>query len=73
MTLKITLIKNIIKKTLLEQGFRRVSYGLMLRVVSTLIFTIMAKTNGGKKKVYVAPHRKSNGTKVKTHYRSTPN
>jgi hypothetical protein len=31
------------------------------------------KTNSGKKKVYVAGHKKSNGTKVKTHYRSTPN
>ena len=33
----------------------------------------MAKTEEGKKKVYVAPHRKGDGTKVKPHYRSTPN
>ena len=33
----------------------------------------MAKTHAGKKKVYVHPHTKSDGTKVKTHYRSTPN
>lgn len=36
----------------------------------------MAKTNDGKKKVYVKPHTKNvNGKKtdVKRHYRSTPN
>jgi hypothetical protein len=33
---------------------------------------IMAKTGEGKKKVYVAPHKR-NGKKVKPHYRSTPN
>lgn len=36
----------------------------------------MAKTNGGKKKVYVKPHKKNVGGKdveVKRHYRSTPN
>lgn len=36
----------------------------------------MAKTNDGKKKVYVAPHVKKVGgevVKVKPHYRSTPN
>lgn len=33
----------------------------------------MAKTKGGKKKVYVPSHTKKDGTKVKTHYRSTPN
>ena len=33
----------------------------------------MAKTQGGKKKVYVHEHKKTDGTKVKTHYRSTPN
>jgi len=33
----------------------------------------MAKTADGKKKVYVHPHEKSDGTKVKPHYRSTPN
>ncbi len=32
----------------------------------------MAKTGGGKKKVYVAPHTR-NGKKVGPHYRSTPN
>lgn len=32
----------------------------------------MSKTNDGKKKVYVAPHKKKDGTKVKRHYRSTP-
>lgn len=33
----------------------------------------MAKTNDNKKKVYVKPHTKEDGTKVKRHYRSTPN
>lgn len=33
----------------------------------------MAKTEEGKKKVYVHGHTKDDGTKVKTHYRSTPN
>ena len=33
---------------------------------------IMAKTNDGKKKVYVKPHTKKDGTEVKRHYRSTP-
>ena len=33
----------------------------------------MAQTGEGKKKVYVHPHTKEDGTKVKTHYRSTPN
>lgn len=33
----------------------------------------MAKTGEGKKKVYVHEHTKEDGTKVKTHYRSTPN
>lgn len=33
----------------------------------------MAKTEEGKKKVYVHEHKKEDGTKVKTHYRSTPN
>lgn len=33
----------------------------------------MAKTSEGKKKVYVHEHTKEDGTKVKTHYRSTPN
>lgn len=33
----------------------------------------MAKTSAGKKKVYVQPHTKQDGTKVKRHYRSTPN
>lgn len=33
----------------------------------------MAQTSDGKKKVYVEPHRKANGTKVPAHYRSTPN
>ncbi len=32
----------------------------------------MAKTKEGKKKVYVKPHTKADGTKVKPHYRSTP-
>jgi hypothetical protein len=32
----------------------------------------MAKTKGGKKKVYVHGHVKGN-TEVKPHYRSTPN
>lgn len=34
---------------------------------------IMAETEDGKKKVYVHTHKKGDGTKVKTHYRSTPN
>jgi len=33
----------------------------------------MAKTDEGKKKVYVEEHRKKDGTKVDRHYRSTPN
>lgn len=33
----------------------------------------MAETSEGKKKVYVHEHTKEDGTKVKTHYRSTPN
>ena len=33
----------------------------------------MAETEAGKKKVYVHGHTKEDGTKVKTHYRSTPN
>lgn len=33
----------------------------------------MAKTKSGKKIVYVHSHIKSNGTKVKAHYKSTPN
>ena len=33
----------------------------------------MAQTDAGKKKVYVHGHTKEDGTKVKTHYRSTPN
>lgn len=33
----------------------------------------MAQTDAGKKKVYVHEHTKSDGTKVPTHYRSTPN
>lgn len=33
---------------------------------------IMAQTNDGKKKVYVHPHTKDDGTKVPPHYRSTP-
>lgn len=33
----------------------------------------MAQTDAGKKKVYVHGHEKSDGTKVPTHYRSTPN
>ncbi len=33
----------------------------------------MAKTADDKKKVYVHSHTKDDGTKVKTHYRSTPN
>jgi hypothetical protein len=32
----------------------------------------MAQTNDGKKKVYVHPHTKEDGTKVPPHYRSTP-
>ena len=32
----------------------------------------MAQTAEGKKKVYVQGHTKDDGTKVKTHYRSTP-
>lgn len=34
---------------------------------------LMAKTEDGKKKVYVHPYTRPDGTKVKTHYRSTPN
>ena len=33
----------------------------------------MAKTEEGKKKVHVPPHRKEDGTSVREHYRSTPN
>lgn len=33
----------------------------------------MAKTKGGKKIVSVGSYRKSNGTRVKGHRRSTPN
>lgn len=33
----------------------------------------MAQTEEGKKKVYVHPYTKEDGTKVKIHYRSTPN
>ncbi len=33
----------------------------------------MAETSDGKKKVYVHEHTKDDGTKVRTHYRSTPN
>lgn len=33
----------------------------------------MAETAEGKKKVYVHPHKREDGTKVKRHYRSTPN
>jgi hypothetical protein len=32
----------------------------------------MAQTEEGKKKVYVHPHTKDDGTKVPPHYRSTP-
>jgi hypothetical protein len=34
---------------------------------------IMAKTEKGKKIVPVKPYKKSDGTKVKRHRRSTPN
>ncbi len=34
---------------------------------------VMAKTKSGKKKVYVPEHTKEDGTKVRRHYRSTPN
>lgn len=33
----------------------------------------MAETAEDKKKVYVHGHTKDDGTKVKNHYRSTPN
>lgn len=33
----------------------------------------MAQTGNGKKKVYVHTYTKEDGTKVPTHYRSTPN
>ena len=33
----------------------------------------MAETKKGKKKVYVHPYEKEDGTQVNTHYRSTPN
>ncbi len=33
----------------------------------------MAETSTRKKKVYIHPHTKEDGTKVKPHYRSTPN
>lgn len=32
----------------------------------------MAQTDDGKKKVYVHPYKKEDGTKIKPHYRSTP-
>jgi len=32
----------------------------------------MAETADGKKKVFVHPYKKDDGTKVDTHYRSTP-
>lgn len=32
----------------------------------------MAQTEDGKKRVYVHEHTKGDGTKVPTHYRSTP-
>jgi len=32
----------------------------------------MAQTEKGKKKVYVRPHEKEDGTEVPAHYRSTP-
>jgi hypothetical protein len=34
---------------------------------------LMAQTDAGKKKVYVHTYTKDDGTKVPTHYRSTPN
>ena len=34
---------------------------------------MMAKTGQGKKKVYVGPHTKKDGTRVGAHHRSTPN
>jgi len=33
----------------------------------------MEQTEEGKKKVYVHPYKKEDGTQVPTHYRSTPN
>ena len=33
----------------------------------------MAKTEGGKKKVHVPAHTRSDGREVREHYRSTPN
>ncbi len=33
----------------------------------------MAKTQSGKKKVHVPAHTRNDGTKVREHYRSTPN
>jgi len=33
----------------------------------------VAKTQEGKKKVYVRGYTKKDGTKVPSHYRSTPN
>lgn len=33
----------------------------------------MAKTAKGKKSTYVHTYKKTNGTVVKTHYRSNPN
>ena len=33
----------------------------------------MAQTEDGKKKIYVHPHKKNDGTKMPAHYRSTPN
>lgn len=37
------------------------------------IMKFMAQTDAGKKKVYVHTYTKDDGTKVATHYRSTPN
>lgn len=45
--------------------------GVILFINLTSFF--MAETSEGKKKVYVHEHTKEDGTKVKTHYRSTPN
>lgn len=39
----------------------------------SLKLNLMAQTSGGKKKVYVHPYTKEDGTKIPTHYRSTPN
>lgn len=32
----------------------------------------MAETNDGRKRVYVHPHKKADGTKVPPHYRTPP-